>query len=488
MQTQPLKVLKNVLINTGQNFLQLVDIYFNEKIERIVPDLETPVNWQDISDKDKWKVFREEIPEQKSPPQLETFNGNFMLAIPGAIDSHVHFNTPGFEDRETFESGSFAAASGGVTTVFDMPCTSIPAVTSVRALETKKQAVKRKSYIDYAFWGGIRGEDFDNPFLDLKGQVLNLGWSDIVGFKTYLISSMHGFRELESKQMLLAAKWAKNTNKPLAVHAEDRYYISYKIRLNEGKYLNSWREFCEARDDIAEAKAIAMMTKIAKKMECPVHIVHLSSELGLEMVRRAQLEGLNFTAETCPHYLYFTQNDFKNEQISNFLKTAPPVKNENDRAALWEGLRDGTISFVTTDHAGCDPIKEKSSWNFWEIYGGIPGVEHRVPFLFSEGFKKGRLSLAQTINLLSTNHANYFNLSKAKGKLKKGKDADITLINLWDSQTVSAQDMHSKGKYTPFQDMEFKAVVETTFLRGTKIMNRHGKTEAKIGFGNYIKV
>jgi len=487
MKTQPLKVLTNVFICTGGNRLQLVDIYFNSKIERTELTLDTEIEWQDISDTQKWNNFKEEIPERKFPPQLKIYDGNFMLLMPGAIDTHVHFNTPGFEHRETFETGSLAAAHGGVTTVVDMPCTSLPPVTSIQNFVNKCKFIEGTSWVDYAFWGGVRGDDFDNPFYDIKGQVLSLGLSGIVGFKAYLISGMKGFRDLVYEEMLLTAKWIKKTGKPLAIHAEDKKYISYKLRLNRGKYLNSWREYCEARDDIAEAKAIAMMIRIAKKTECPVHIVHLSSELGLEMVRKAQLEGLKFTAETCPHFLYFTQKDFENEIIANFLKTAPPVKLKKDRNALWEGLKDGTISLITTDHAGCDHIKEKSSWNFSDVYGGIPGVEHRVPFLFSEGFKKGRLNLARTIELLSVNPAKFVNF-KNKGSLDLGKDADMTLMNLWDTQIIKAEEMHSKGKYTPFEGVKFEAKVEKTILRGKVVKGDCDTPEVDVGYGKFLNI
>jgi dihydroorotase-like cyclic amidohydrolase len=184
--------------------------------------------------------------------------------------------------------------------------------------------------------------------------------------------------------------------------------------------------------------------------------------------------------------LFFTQDDFNNPQISAFLKTAPPVKNKIDGDVLWKGLEDGTLSFVVTDHAGCDPVKEKSFNNFWEVYGGIPGVEHRVPFLFSEAFLKNRLTLSQTIKLLSTNVANYFNL-KNKGYIKEGFHADFALLNLWDKQVVKSEEMHSKGKYTPFEGITFNAVVEKTFLRGELIMNRLGETEQKIGYGKFIE-
>jgi len=486
MKTQPSKVLINALICVGENRLQLVDLYFNSHIERIEPCLDSEIEWQDISDNEKWENFKEEIPEQKFPPQLKIYDGKFLLLMPGAIDTHIHFNTPGFESRETFETGSLAAAFGGVTTVADMPCTSKPPVTNSENFKSKEKIISGKSYVDYGFWGGVRGNDFkDHKFI--KHQIEELTKCGVIGFKAYFTSGMKTFLELSPNEMAYTAKCIHRTGKPLAIHAEDKIYIAHKRNRFQTMGQNDWRAYCDARDDLAEAKAVFQLVDIAQKTGCWIHIAHLSSSLGLEMVRRAQLEGLHFTAETCPHYLHFTQKDFENEGISNYLKTAPPVKNEKDKEALWEGLKDGSIALITTDHAGCNPKQEKSSWNFWEVYGGIPGVEHRVPFLLSEGFKKGRLTLARSIELLSSNPAKLADFNN-KGSLEEGKDADMTLVNLWDKQVIKAEQMHSKGKYTPFEDIEFEARVEKTFLRGKVIMGDENQAAVEVGYGKFVTV
>jgi dihydroorotase-like cyclic amidohydrolase len=206
----------------------------------------------------------------------------------------------------------------------------------------------------------------------------------------------------------------------------------------------------------------------------------------LDLISNAQKDGISITSETCPHYLYFTQDDFLNEKISAFLKTAPPVKFEEDMNALWNGLSDGTLSFVVTDHAGSIPERDKVSENFWEVYGGIPGVEHRIPFLFSEGFLKKRLTLEQTINLLSKNSAQFFGLKK-KGEIKDTMDADFALINLWNNEIISATNMHSKGKYTPFEGVEFNTTVEKTWLRGNLVADRNNESKTNFN-GEYISV
>ncbi|MDH3268629.1 MAG: amidohydrolase family protein, partial [Ignavibacteria bacterium] len=395
-------------------------------------------------------------------------------------------DTPGFEDRDDFEHGSTAAAFGGVTTVIDMPCTSLPPVTNKNNFEVKLNALKNRSLVDYSFYGGVCGNDFDNN-LNIEEQIKDLTAKGVAAFKTYLISGMNTFTDLDQERILQTAKWIKNTGKPMAIHTEDKKMIVERRDAAKSAGQNNWQAYCSARDDKAEAKAIKLLVNIAEKTGCRIHVVHLSSKLGLDLIREAQSKGLKVTSETCPHYLFFTQKDFDNPKISAFLKTAPPVKHKMDRGALWEGLTDGTLSFVVTDHAGCDPLKEKTSKNFWDVYGGIPGVEHRVPFLLSEGLWKNRLTLSQTIKLLSSNVADYFNL-KGKGYIKEGYDADFALINLWGKQVVKSNEMHSKGKYTPFEGVTFNSVIEKTFLRGELIMNKSGETEKKIGYGKFIEV
>lgn len=464
-----MNVLCNVFISSGHNKLQMVDVYFDTMIEKIEPYSDVLVDWSDIDNEEKLKNFAKCCIDKKFSENNIVYNGGYKLLIPGSIDSHVHFNTPGFEERDDFTHASKAALFGGVTTVFDMPCTSIPPVTSKNNFNVKKNAVNGKSYVDYFFWGGIRGEDFTDKEL-IRKQVKELSSCGVVGFKAYVISGMNKFSDLSYEQMKFAAECVQENNAILAVHAEDKELISTRKSQAVSQDRNDWKDYCHAGDDEAEAKAISNLINIAKETGCRLHIVHLSSEKGLVLIKKAREKGLNITTETCPHYLYFTQNDFENEHIRNYLKTAPPVKLEYDRDTLWEGLKDGTISFVTTDHAGCNPEKEKSSTNFWDVYGGIPGVQHRVQFLFSEGFMKGKINLFTTIKLLSEGVSDVFGL-KNKGRLVNGYDADFTLIDLHKSQQIKALDMYSKGKYTPFESVTFNSVIDKVFLRGDLLLD-----------------
>lgn len=468
MQEESLKILENVFISAGENRLQLCDIHFNEKIKKIIPKSDQLFDWKSIKEKAHKNNLVNHLPASEIKGGC-SIDGAFLLAIPGAVDPHVHFNTPGFEFRDTFSEGSLAAAYGGVTTVIDMPCTSIPPVTTLANFKSKLSAVENTSHVDFAFWGGIAENGFDEK--TIEKNIHELADAGVTGFKAYMISGMETFKDLNDKQMMNAAKYTGRIGKPLAVHAEDKRLINSAAGKCTPDELRTWQAYCNIRSIEAETEAVKKLIEIADTVLSKIHVVHLSSKAGLNLIKSAKGRGLSISTETCPHYLFFTQDSFNNVLIKNYLKTAPPVKFEADKEALWKGLAEGTIEFITTDHAGCDPEKEKSSSDFSQVYGGIPGVEHRVPFVFSEGFLNGKINLERAVRILSSNPADYFGL-KGKGYIKEGYDADIALVNLWSSEIVSGSKMHSKGKYTPFEGVKFNAIVEKTILRGNLIADK----------------
>jgi len=479
-----MKMLENVFINSAENRLKLVDIYFNERIADV--KVKTELDWRDVNSVEKKNAFIKQFQasiKESDNYTSEKHNGNFMLAIPGAIDSHVHFDTPGFEFREDFEHASMAAAFGGVTTVVDMPCTSLPPVTNCENLIAKKNALMGRSFIDYAFYGGVGG----NCFTDYEKNIKELAEQGVAGIKVYVISGMKEFTDLTYDQIRDVACSCKSNNLQLAIHAEDREQVMLKELSFKNENRNSWRDYAEARNSNAEITAVKKIINIAEQTGCKILIVHISCAESVQLIYEAQKKNIKIFAETCPHYLYFTQDDFNDENIRNYLKTTPPVKFDNDREKLWEYLISNRILFVNTDHAGCIPEEEKSSDNFWYVYGGIPGVEHRVPFLLSEGFLKNKLSLEQTINLLSKNQAEFFNIQH-KGKIAMTYDADIAIINLWKPENIKSENMHCKGKYTPFEGVVFNAVVEKTFLRGNFIMEKEKGYILANKYGRFIKI
>lgn len=447
--------LNNVLVSSKENKVKLCNVLFDEKIRGIDFLSDQEYDWNDLAQIEK----RNEILKE----YIDLKESNVYLTIPGGIDPHVHFNTPGFEAREDFLHASKAAIYGGTTTVIDMPCTSIPPVTTAKNLETKKNALANLGNVNCLFWGGISGCSFDEQ--EVEKNISELAAAGVVGFKVYVVSGMETFTDLTYEQIEFVASVISKTGLSMAVHAEDKELVLTRENIFKAQNRNGWRAYCESRDIKAELAAVDKMIKISEKTGCRVHIVHLSSSLSLQLIKEAQEKGIQITTETCPHYLYFTQNDFENKNISAFLKTAPPVKYDEDKEALWKGLLNGTIEFVATDHAGCIPEIDKSSEDFWKIYGGIPGVEHRVPFLLSEGFLKNKITLERTIELLSTNAAKYFKII-SKGKIEIGFDSDIVLVDPWNSELIHSKNMHSKGKYTPFDGVKLNVVIRERYIGG----------------------
>jgi allantoinase len=481
-----IRILSNVFINITGNKFKLSDIFFDEHIVNIIPKTTNSVVWDEISTQEKLSAFINKLNLHGLAPNPTIINGEYLLAIPGGIDPHVHFNTPGNENQEDFEHGSQAAANGGTTTVIDMPFSSFPPVTTLDNIRFKLLHLQEKSLVDFALWGGVDGKDFLEN-INVQRQIDGLSKAGVVGFKSYLISGNDSIGDLNKMQLQVVADLISQTKKILAIHSEDKELINLRIQLIQKQRRIDWRSYCEARDDKAEMQAIRNVLDAAKRTKCKTLILHISSEMGINLIRNARKEGVNVSAETCPHYLHFVQNDFDNPAISNYLKTDPPVKKEADREALWEGLKNGTISFVSSGHKGCNPQTEKSSDNFWEVTSGIPGVEHRVPFLFSEGFIKGILTAEQVIHLLSSNPADYFGLTQ-KGKLDVGRDADIVLINPWKKEIIKSENMHSKGQYTPFEGVTFTSAVEKTILKGKTISDRKYPPEVEIGHGEFLAI
>lgn len=466
--------------------MKLVDIEFDTSIKSIQYKLRRDVNWQEIDTNEKLESFISGLPATTEGSNNH-IDGNYRLLIPGGIDTHVHFDTPGYEFRDDFEHGSTAAAVGGTTMVFDMPDTSKPTVTSQVNFTNKENALARRSLIDYSLWGGIRRNDFklDRPPI---ADILDLSQCGIPGYKTYLTSGMDIFRDLTFEQLKSAARKVAQANGLIAVHAEDKFLIASTTERLQKEGQNDWKAYCKARSVKAEMRAVQNVIKVAEETGCRFHIVHLSSGEALRLITEAMETGIRITTETCPHYLHFVQEDFENESIRNFLKTAPPVKFASDRKALWDGLASGAIDFVTTDHAGCNPDEEKTATDFWNVYGGIPGVQHRVPYLMSEGFIEGRLTLERTIELLSTNPAEMFNIP-FKGKIEKTFDADLVIVNPWQSTTIKSEEMHSKGKYTPFDGVKLNCAIDEVYLRGKQLYNRETNfISDEFGYGKLIRL
>ena len=391
-----------------------------------------------------------------------------QTVLPGAIDGHVHFDDPGFTWRENFASGTRAAAAGGVTTVVDMPCTSLPPVTTRAAFRNKLEIVAPKATVDFMFWGGISGNAMEDAHW--QRHAADLVEEGVGAFKLYMLSGMETFRDLSEGQMLDALSLLAQLKVPSGVHAEDRPLVMELTMERKAAGGVSPLDYAASRPARVEVRAVEALIGMAAETGARTHVVHLGSGVALDRIRAAADAGIAISAETCPHYLAFTGADL--ERLGAVLKTAPVVKEAEDRDRLWTGLQDGSIQHVATDHAAGEWPGEKNTGSIWTDYGGVPGVELMLPYLLSEGVRKGRITLERLTELVSGAPARFFGVARRKGRLGPGFDADFAVVDPGETWTVRAADLSSLNRYTPFEGWALTGRVKETWVRGRRVFAR----------------
>ena len=257
----------------------------------------------------------------------EIVNAANCLIFPGAIDPHVHFFDPGYTYNESFFSGTSAAAAGGITTIIDMPCTSIPAVTNLRNLKNKLAEIKNSAVIDFGFFGGISKQTFSDSLTLNMTEISDY----VLGFKVYTISGMESFESLSYNEIKRVLQIAKSLHRPVLVHSEDKELIEENTFINIKKG-NSPLHYYLSRPEEAEISSAAKLAKIIKEIGGDLHIVHVGSAEVLEVI-----ENSGITCETAPHYLEFDLKDF--ERTGSIIKITPPLKQPYNKLKLWDLIR-----------------------------------------------------------------------------------------------------------------------------------------------------
>ncbi|MFH1829247.1 MAG: allantoinase AllB [Pseudomonadota bacterium] len=416
------------------------------------------------------------------PPNDEVIDASGLLVLPGAIDPHVHFNTPGYTFHEDFTHGSMSAAAGGVTCVIDMPDTSIPPVTDQESFSTKLKVISQMSVIDFGLWGGVSGNALRESGWHNNMRVLKE--EGAVGLKCYLLSSMHTFQHLMPLELVDVMGRAAELGMLVGLHAEDRDVVQRRTEKIMAQGRQDIHAYYESRRDPAESDGMKQGATIAKETACSLHIVHVGSAAGADFVTEVRKDGADITMETCAHYLAFSHKDM--EERGAILKTSPVIKTKDDSKRLWQHLSEGNIDFLASDHAPCAP-DEKETGNVWTDYSGISGTELVLPYALSEGFAKGRIDLSRLVNITSTNAAKRFGLYPRKGALEVGSDADLVFVDSDRKWTVRGADFKSKGKFTPFEGVEFTGKVVRTMCRGVTVFEEGRGILAKPGFGQFIR-
>ena len=401
---------------------------------------------------------------------VDDINGAYV--IPGCIDPHCHFRDPGATYKEDFEHGTMAAAIGGMTTVFDMPNTN-PAVLDGDSFAYKKNYFADKANVDYALWGLSLGD----LNLDKLGEVKKAGgvgikffWGYAINRETnaliynYVPGQQGVIPPLDDGEVYKIFEKISENNFLLAIHAENNELISMLTKRVNASGRDDYEALLEARPALAEALTIQTAISFSQATGAHLHVLHVTSKMGVDLIRRAKAENINVTAETCTHYLFLSDKDYG--KIGTGMKVYPPIKREIDRLALWEGLKDGTIDYVSSDHAP-HAVSEKQGGLF-EIPSGMCGVETTLPLMLNE-VSKGNITFPFLVQVLSEKTAQLYNIDKHKGFIRKGNDADLVVVDMNKKQKILNEKLHSKEPFTPFNGFETVGWPKETYLRGTLI-------------------
>jgi dihydropyrimidinase len=407
----------------------------------------------------------------------KTLDATGMLLLPGAIDSHTHLDAEMFASRtaDDFESGTIAAAAGGVTSIIDYAFQT-QGGSLADAVAKWHQKADGRAVIDYSFHVAI----FD-PTPETIAEIPRIVAGGITSFKIFM---MVGF-EARVRDFMRVFAAAADAGALLNIHAEDEHLIGYCTErlLAAGK--RGVEHFPASRPPIVEEAAVKRALAMTALAGAPAYFVHLSSAGAIDSIRRARSEGRNVLAETRPIYLYLTEERFRDPQGERYVGY-PPLRPQRDVDAIWAALADGTVDVVATDHC-CWMLQQKlASDRFTRIMPGVSNLETLVPMLYSEGVAKGRISLQRMVDLVATNPAKIFGLHPRKGEVAEGTDADLVIFDPNRKVIIRSTEMHSRSDYDPFEGFQITGWPRETISHGEIIVSNRTATPRPSG-GHFLE-
>ncbi|WP_240483710.1 allantoinase AllB, partial [Streptomyces pathocidini] len=360
-------------------------------------------------------------------------------------------------------SATRAAAAGGVTTLVDMPLNSVPPTTTVEHLDLKRGAADGRVHIDVGFWGGV----IPGNTADLK-PLHNAG---VFGFKCFLVhSGVEEFPNLSAAELAEAMGEIAGFGGLLVVHAEDAHCLDSAPRTPGRRYA----DFLASRPRAAEDTAIEGLIALAKRLDARVHVLHLSSGDALPLIAEARREGVRLTVETCPHYLTLTAEEVPDGATE--FKCCPPIREAANQDALWQGLADGVIDCVVSDHSpSTADLKRFDTGDFAEAWGGISSLQLGLPAVWTEARRRGH-GLEDVARWMSTAPAELAGL-RHKGAIEAGRDADFAVLAPDETFTVDPAELHHRNRVTAYAGRTLHGVVRSTWLRGRRIADHGTPTE-----------
>ncbi|MDE0528028.1 MAG: dihydroorotase family protein [Truepera sp.] len=407
-----------------------------------------------------------------------------LLVMPGAIDIHFHCRAPGFPERGDFASESRAAAVGGVTTIFEMPI-SKPCASTTEVWKARRDLASRDAYVNIGIYAAPGRLD--------RAEIEGMAAAGAIAFKLFTTETVRGredeFLGLSTPDLgdiFRALELVRETGLRCTFHAEEQRLIdlfSGRARAFDGPdHLRHLR----SRPGVVEAASAAQLITLAEWLDTPIHLAHVSARATVDVVRAARARGVKVSAETCPHYLHFTEEVLA--EVGPFGKINPPLRCEEDREALWEAVQEGVIDVIATDHAPFTVAEKQAAWgDILSAPPGHPGVEQLVPLMMNEALN-GRLELSQVVNLISTRPAQLFGLYPDKGVLRAGADADLTLYDPRPRTVIDRCKGFSRGAGCNwlYHGLEVQGEVAVTIVGG-KTVFKDGDMQGSPGDGAIVR-
>ena len=397
--------------------------------------------------------------------------------FPGAIDTHAHLNDPGYNWREDYEHGTAAAGVGGVTTIIDMPMQNEPALTDGKIMDTKLAHVGPNAYVDYCFWGGLVDYNF--------GTLKELDEKGCVAFKSFIGPVSPDYVSLSIGQAKEAIEILKACGARAGFHCEDYSIIKWEEGRAKKKEKPGWRDFLDSRPVIAELVATRNIIDLARDLNAKVHICHVSHPQVAQAIKEAQQEGVDVTAETCSHYLTFTDEDVVNN--GSLFKCAPPIRDAEAREAMWSYVNDGTLSCICSDHSPCE-LSEKSEekHGIFGAWGGISGIQNIMQIFFSEGVVKRGYCPTLLARALSEGPARAFGIYGQKGAIEVGFDADLVILNPAKEWEITPESLYYVNRVSAFVGLKGTGLPQCTLVRGD-VVAENGRLVGTKGFGKFVR-
>lgn len=412
----------------------------------------------------------------------KTIDAEGKLVMPGLIDPHVHISQT-FKDQKSaddFHTGTVSAAYGGNTTIIDFATQWDKSYDLVQTLLNRRNLADGNVVFDYSLHACPTESSEDT--ITILSKLMEMG---VPSFKVYLTYKKQG-RMMDDAMLYEILKRIGEIGGLLGVHAENQpiadYYEDYFLKRN----LRAAKYFPEYKPNIVEAESINRAVYINKWANGNLFVVHLSTAEGLEIIKKAQQDGIKVFTETCTHYLTLTKDVYGKEDGFNFI-CSPPLRSQRDIDVLWEGVIDGTIPIISSDHVGYSKQqKALGGGDFSQTPNGIPGMEERLPVIYTEGVKTNRISINRLVALLSTNPAKMWGLYPQKGSLAPGTDADIVVVDTEKEILLTSDILHSPVGWTPYEGKKVSGFAYATISKG-KVIMENGKFLGKKGDGIFLE-